>query len=415
MLYSSTIKFNSDLSTLFIIFSIFGFPFFVTTSLIIGTDTSLGSIIYRAIVAFLALLLIAVNIKHLKKINLTQKILILYLLIYGLRLIYDLSIRELYRFSPHYDSENFIYLFFFGAALLPVIATTQCQFDYSQLGKKIFYTSFIQCIVVVIGLYKIYGTNISELLIDRTLYTNENFNNGTGSPLNPILVSRCGAILLILLISEVLILKNKIPLILKISAIPLSIVLIFLGGSRNPLMVSLIGVVVILLVFLKNAKFKKRIKTLFITTLFAILTVFIIFSSNVTEKIGIFNRIEKGLSNNSGVLGRDGHYESAINQFINNPFIGDQVFDKHLWIYPHNLILESFMALGIVGGALFLTLSFLNLKKITYNFIPNNKILFPILFLMFFLFGMSSGGIFNSNEFWLVLALSSKLNKNLVF
>ena len=62
-----------------------------------------------------------------------------------------------------------------------------------------------------------------------------------------------------------------------------------------------------------------------------------------SESIGLINRLNESLLSQSDFnYGREDHFESAINQFINNPFLGDKIFDNYKDYYPHNLFLESF-------------------------------------------------------------------------
>ena len=43
----------------------------------------------------------------------------------------------------------------------------------------------------------------------------------------------------------------------------------------------------------------------------------------------------------------------AVNQFFESPVFGSFLEEKIFKEYPHNLLLESFMATGILGGLLF--------------------------------------------------------------
>jgi O-antigen ligase len=39
-----------------------------------------------------------------------------------------------------------------------------------------------------------------------------------------------------------------------------------------------------------------------------------------------------------------------VEQFITHPIFGDSILEKTTGFYPHNLVLEGFMATGLIGG-----------------------------------------------------------------
>ena len=60
------------------------------------------------------------------------------------------------------------------------------------------------------------------------------------------------------------------------------------------------------------------------------------------------------ISNDNSSVERFDQLRGGYNQFITNPLFGDFLEERVSKEYPHNLILESFMATGIFGGSLFL-------------------------------------------------------------
>lgn len=323
---------------------------------------------------------------------------------YSIRLIYDLSIRSIP--SP-YLAHQLIYLFHFGGIIIPVTAVSFMQINIVKLNTTFFYVSFVQCFLVLIGLYLLFGTNIIQLLAERYMYTDDSINGGNGSPLNPLLVSRTGAVLFVLLLVNVLFKTNKIKSYLYIVGFILSISLILLGGSKGPLVTCTVLSIITIFFHLKNSNFKNIFLVLFRVLVVLIGLIYLI--TNYSESIGIVSRINESLLNQGDVsYGREEHFESALNQFINNPFFGDKVFDNYLGFYPHNLFLESFMALGIFGGLIFAYITIINIikgcKKNTTNIF--------ITFVCFALFVFTSGAIWNSYEFWMLLAVINKFRKN---
>lgn len=392
----------NNFNIFFILLVVFGFPIFVTTNLLLGFDTSQGSILYRALIVIFSFVIIFNSINKLTKIRLG--LFTLFLFLYCVRLIYDLSIKSIP--SPNIDPQ-LIYLFHFGGIIIPVIAISFMQINTVKLNTTILYVSFVQCFFVLIGLYLLYGTDIVQLAAERYMYGDDSINGGNGSPLNPILVSRTGAVLFVLLLVNVLFKTNKIKSYSYIVGFILSISLIILGGSRGPLVTCFLLSIITIFFHLKNSNFKNIFVVFFGVLLVLIGLNYLI--TNYSESISLFTRVNESLLDESGVIsGRKLHYSSAINQFINNPFFGDKIFDDYLNFYPHNLFLESFMALGIFGGLIFSYITIINIIKGG----KKNIINIFITFVCFSLFGFTSGAIWSSFEFWILLAIINKFRKN---
>lgn len=382
-----------NFNIILIFLSIFGFPVFVTLSLIFGFNTSDGSIFYRFLVVFFSLLVILLQIKKLPKLKLNA--LTLFFILYSVRIVYDLSLKGI---TTSYIETSKIYLFYFGGIILPAIAISFMNINFNKLNQLIFHISLIQCFFVAYGLYLLYGFDILSLLSDRYLFTSSEINDGNGSPLNPILVSRSGATLFALLFVNILFNKVKLKSIVSLISFILSFSLILLGGSRGPLIACVLILIFSLFYYYKESINKNIIYGFLIFLLMYFGINYLI--NNYSESIGLVTRINDSLLNSSGfTFGREEHFKSAFNQFLNNPIIGDKIFDNHSNFYPHNLFLEAFMALGLFGGSLFLLFIF---HKLIYFSEKKSFINLYILFSMFTLFSCTSGAIWNSIEFWII-------------
>jgi len=86
-------------------------------------------------------------------------------------------------------------------------------------------------------------------------------------------------------------------------------------------------------------------------------------------------------------------------------------------IYPHNLILESLMATGLIGTC-FLIRWLYGLFKTGYTVIVTKDIYawIPLLFFQYFIFGMFSKSIYANTNLWyfafLLLYLNAKRKKD---
>ena len=382
---------------IFLIFlSIFGFPIFVTISLLIGFNTSDGSVFYRFLIVLLSITVIIFQIKKIPRLKLNA--VTIFFILYTLRITYDLTLRGI---TTTYIENSKIFLFYFGGIIIPTIAISFMKINFEKLNNLIFRISLIQCFFILVGLYLLYGVDLISLLTDRYLFTSNEINNGSGSPLNPILVSRCGATLFILLLVNILFGKIKLKSLSALIAFVISVSLILLGGSRGPLVSCVILSLISFFLFFKNS----NIKNIIFGFLF-FLSIFFGFEyliNSYSESINLVSRVNESLLSSDQIsFGREEHFKSAFKQFINNPILGDKIFDNYSNFYPHNLFLESFMALGLFGGLLFIFIIFRNLVNFQQK---KNYINLYVLFSIFLLFVCTSGSIWNSFEFWVILIL----------
>ena len=382
---------------IFLIFlSIFDFPIFVTISLLIGFNTSDGSVFYRFLIVLLSITVIIFQIKKIPRLKLNA--VTIFFILYTLRITYDLTMRGI---TTTYIENSKIFLFYFGGIIIPTIAISFMKINFEKLNNLIFRISLIQCFFILVGLYLLYGFDLISLLTDRYLFTSNEINNGSGSPLNPILVSRCGATLFILLLVNILFGKIKLKSLSALIAFVISVSLILLGGSRGPLVSCVILSLISFFLFFKNS----NIKNIIFGFLF-FLSIFFGFEyliNSYSESINLVSRVNESLLSSDQIsFGREEHFKSAFKQFINNPILGDKIFDNYSNFYPHNLFLESFMALGLFGGLLFIFIIFRNLVNFQQK---KNYINLYVLFSIFLLFVCTSGSIWNSFEFWVILIL----------
>jgi O-antigen ligase len=123
-------------------------------------------------------------------------------------------------------------------------------------------------------------------------------------------------------------------------------------------------------------------------------------------------------------LGTDNAREKLLKKgfdaFIDNPFFGkSMLFDKGLFkgSYPHNLIIEAFMATGLLGGLFFL-FYIIKCFKISIKLIINNSQIswISLFFFQFLIFAMFSGNLFKSYLFWyssiLIITVSSEITNH---
>jgi O-antigen ligase len=184
----------------------------------------------------------------------------------------------------------------------------------------------------------------------------------------------------------------------------LGLINVALAGSRGP-MIELLLVVV----FYALINFKKiGVKNIFFSVVFLISLGFY-FSEYLIFFDTVFDRIqETKLNQGSESEERFFLFQDAFARFMENPLFGYRA----IGVYPHNLILESFMALGIFGGLLMIIITLIAFRNCFVLIRIKHTNWIGLIFLMYVVSTFISGSIWNSFEFWSLLGLSFSLVQN---
>lgn len=95
---------------------------------------------------------------------------------------------------------------------------------------------------------------------------------------------------------------------------------------------------------------------------------------------------------------------NAITQFLGNPLLGSAFTELEFLEYPHNLFIETGMALGVVGLVVMLMLIYLAGVQFVRS-LRAGKVLVPLLLLQYFLAIQFSGSLWGSTSFWALMAV----------
>lgn len=186
--------------------------------------------------------------------------------------------------------------------------------------------------------------------------------------------------------------------ILNFLGIALSLPGLLMGSSRGSILAFVM--VIILLAYLKGYRLKLLIFSVGIILLFPLILVLSSgFGSSLFDRV-----IATFKSSQSGeYLNEDRPYlfKNAIKNFIDKPIFGDLIENRGIGHHPHNVIIESFMAMGIIGGILLLSLLIILFYMTSVIAKKTNKFDWVIIvFFISFSMSMVSGAIWSSIWLW---------------
>jgi len=346
----------------------------------------------------------------LKKLSLP---LIIFLFIYGIRLIIDMYFRNLKSGYPNY----LILSYYFGGIITLIIAIISVR---NFIKLEYILTHFVKflCfanISIFILLLSTSQLNLETLFSQRLSFGIE--ENESFDIINSITISINASLLLAYFIFcyNFNIYFIKINKFLKLFLIVISLLNLILSGSRGPLF-SLI--IITLLIYIQG---NKSIFFLLLKVSIFVFLIFILLVRKYNINLQDLNYIQRIYSNDELTFIKDDNrkvlYNSAYTQFLRNPIFGDKYYEEITKTYPHNIFLEILMSTGIFGLFFFI----LHLFTILFIYVKNLKIKneysFLVLITIFYLLcSLFSSSIWGNLEFFIFSSLLcySTVSKNKV-
>jgi O-antigen ligase len=111
-------------------------------------------------------------------------------------------------------------------------------------------------------------------------------------------------------------------------------------------------------------------------------------------------------ANNQSTYIREILYHDAWQQYLNHPIVGSSFVEENSRLYPHNIVIESFMATGTFGGSCFVLLILISLWR-SFKLIKRAPEMawVPICYMQYLLGAMFSGGIYANVLLWGMLGI----------
>ena len=395
---------RSRIYTLLVALSLAGFPLIAGGTTFLGLSSTSYSIAMRAAIIGLSALLLVMAVvgNTIKFVRGTFWLPILvFWFAYLLRIYVDTTSDpgSLSRTTSDY------WIWAVGACLIPMLGLlTYCKADYL--------TSSYKLSLIMLALASVFVVLTGSGSFPQNSGLNVDIGRLNIQSLNPISVGHLGVSLLLLSIWPFM-RHGRIffgyKQILFILTGFLGLYLLLASASRGPF----VAFVLIIVFYLSAQNLKRSLKILILA---AILVGAISQLGNYLENSGGYRFLSRSESTLSGedksVAIRQLSYMGAADQFIQSPLFGDSLEEKETRYYPHNVILESFMATGLIGGLPFIFVILFG-TFISYTVIKTKSEngWVPLIFMQYLIAAQFSGALYTATTMWAFLGATIVLFK----
>lgn len=369
------------------VFSIFGLDLFSSLpgiSAVLAKSITLGLI-------FVTTFFILLRFPN-SSSTIPAKLVYVYLAFLSIRLFIDFVIDGQVFFI--YKNTITIFVFFFLTMVIPFYVFTTKRFVI-DFDKLIFALQILLVFVL--------GISVKQILSGHIIASSDGRFEGEGM-LDTIYLGHQGLTLFI-----VSLYKFKRKKFFNIGCAFVGILTILLSGSRGPIIA--FSVCLLLFLFIVNNSRKFKIISILMISIVVIFYAPILNALNdifMSHGIRSFNRITMYLLGEmEGGSGRELIYENALKHINDNPIIGYRyLLDDGS--YVHNIFIEQFMALGYLGGFVFvvaiLSITIKGYMAVCRSNIPGFKV-FYIILIQYIIFGMFSRTVIALTQLWICLSI----------
>ena len=356
---------------------------------------------YWVIKIFLAFLIIRKDKRPLFRFSVAEGLFFMLIVIYAARIFIDVFILPVSSIPKPEWSQATGIIDFIGYVIGILIAFS-FRYDPAFHSPETFNFFWVSLsIALVLAYFLSYET------LDLDVH---NARYDANSTINSIMYGQTGCALALISLYGIANGPSKMRRLLFLLTMFLGLISIAKAGSRSPVIV--FALVSIIYLLTRLGKFKG---TLIISCFAFMLFFFIQPIMAFLESIGstITNRLTNMIVEKES-SGRDLIYSNTWNLIQEHPLFGSfYVIPKGPGAggYPHNFLLEVFLATGIAGGILFLILLVITISKalkvIKFN---STASWVSLLYLQIIVYGMFSTGLYTSQDFWALLFLFASMN-----
>jgi hypothetical protein len=364
---------------------IVGYPVVAAMSELFGINNRLTSVPYRAIVFLSALLIIGARVQKQFRLTFFWAIWWLFWILYLSRLLLDgIFVPEtlLIPISEYWMQAV-------GVCLLPAVAVA---IKFNALRER----SVVSAIVAV----GVLGLVLTGLVFIKKegIPLSEFFSGRLETPtLNPIALGHLAVTVMLMSLCGMRAHSLWAKLIYS-GCFVIGAAGLVASGSRGPIL-SLIAVAFVWAIS------KRKNFVMAATATIIVVPAFLLFLAGSDSYI--IHRVSTGFFEDAG---RADIYRQAFNVFLDNIFLGGGV--EPMANYPHNLLVESFIALGIFGGFIFTWMLIQGWLSAIKVMAAGRNDWVAILFVQYAAFVMVSSSLYIANVFWMMLACVVQLARS---
>jgi hypothetical protein len=184
--------------------------------------------------------------------------------------------------------------------------------------------------------------------------------------------------------------------------IVVSVVVIVASASRGPILAALLSALVYSFARRKRRKLGFGVLLFRLGLLGAAVTAVVI-GVNYLEDMGYISLIERFSDTLEDIAAQEriAMAVGAWTQFTEHPLLGSSFVEMRFYTYPHNIVLESLMATGIVGGGLLaLSIGAGLLASMRIVTASPSMAWVGLIYLQYIVNGMVSGSLYLDGAFW---------------
>lgn len=366
------------LTTAVIALTLVGYPLAGLLSSGLGLESTVTSIPMRVLVLLVSTAAVAHFAVRRHAFRL-EALLLLFFWLYSVRLVWDLQV-------PMFDELLPAIFFFLATAMLPALAAMvgARSLDEALTARVVFIAGSVVCVGALA---------LDRLGIGATAELTTTTGRLSLAALNPISLGHVATTTVIAALS--IWGAPRVPggRLALVAGVALALACLFLAASRGP-------IVALIMVAISYSVLRGRWGRVFAGGMSLLIIGPVILA---TQGITIVERFTD-ISSDVSALERVMIQQNALAQALANPLFGSAYVELQSGQYPHNLILESFMALGVVGLGLFLVICARGGLQAAVR-LREGQVFLPLLLIQYFIAGMFSGALWGAGALFVVLAI----------
>ncbi|WP_150121347.1 O-antigen ligase family protein, partial [Sulfitobacter sp. HI0023] len=198
--------------------------------------------------------------------------------------------------------------------------------------------------------------------------------------------------------------KHRNRVLLAFFAIGLGALLTIYANSRGPLVALVAALGLMLVAGVQKRRTWWLVFAMGLASAFAWRTIAEVLFAND----GIFDRISAiQAGNDLSSIYRMISFAGAWDQFTQNPIFGNAIEEQRTQYYPHNVLLESLMATGLIGSIPFIGITVLALYS-AWRILRRGAgdLWIGLLTVQYITAHQFSGALYNSTTMWMTIALA---------